>query len=356
MNKDDHKVTTVDNLIMSHLAGSHAYGMSLPTSDVDVRGIFCAPQKYIRTPWHNWEQQKLNDTHEDGLVYELSRFMDLYLQGNPNILETLWVPESSIIQTSEAYEVLKHYREDLLSSKVAFTFTGYAFQQLKRIKGHNKWINNPQTVEPPQQHTFVKMVQNFDTEQKRLPRDFTLAQYRKGRLIPFGGDLFGLYLCGNGLGYETFSEDGTLNTLFDDESRAGWGSPDMVVKFNKEEYNTAKETHKNFWKWKKERNVKRSELEEKYGYDTKHASHLIRLLRMGEEVLTTGKVNVERADAQELLDIRHGKYTYDEILAMAEGKDDLIRGDLYKNTGLRKHPDVMLATKVLMEVQDLYWR
>ncbi len=33
-----------DGLIVKHLAGSRAYGTSLPTSDTDIRGIFCADE------------------------------------------------------------------------------------------------------------------------------------------------------------------------------------------------------------------------------------------------------------------------------------------------------------------------
>jgi hypothetical protein len=89
--------------------------------------------------------------------------------------------------------------------------------------------------------------------------------------------------------------------------------------------------------------------------NTKHAMHLIRLLRMGEEILTTGKVKVKREDAQELLDIRNGALSYEELVSWAEAQDNKIRGELYKNSCLPKKPDVKLAASVLMDVQDMYW-
>ena len=49
---------------------------------------------------------------------------------------------------------------------------------------------------------------------------------------------------------------------------------------------------------------KRKRLVEKFGYDTKNASHLIRLLRMGMEFLVDGELHVEREDAKELLRIK----------------------------------------------------
>ena len=59
---------------------------------------------------------------------------------------------------------------------------------------------------------------------------------------------------------------------------------------------------------------KRKKLVEKYGFDTKNASHLIRLLRMAIEFLTTGEMKVLRAhDATELLEIKDGKWSLQKI-------------------------------------------
>jgi hypothetical protein len=130
--------------------------------------------------------------------------------------------------------------------------------------------------------------------------------------------------------------------------------PLFIIKFNSEQYKEAKATHKNYWTWKENRNEARSELEEKFGYDTKHAMHLVRLLRMGEEVLSTGELIVKRPDAQELLDIRNGSMTYEEIIAYAETMKVKV-DQLQKTTKLRRKPDLVKAAEVLMSVQDLVW-
>ncbi len=61
------------------------------------------------------------------------------------------------------------------------------------------------------------------------------------------------------------------------------------------------------------RNPGRLELEKKYGYDTKHAMHLVRLVRMCKEIFETGKVNVKRPDAEELISIRNGAWTFEQL-------------------------------------------
>jgi len=344
-----------ENMLVKHLAGSKAYGTDLPTSDTDYRGVFAADPINILTPFFNVREATDTD-EEDTKLYELSHFMKLCVDCNPNVIETLWVDESDITFTTPAYEFLREHRADLLSAKIAFTTSGYALSQLKRIKGHNKWINNPQTVEPPRQIDFVSLVQNF-TLAKIFKSDFRLEDNRRGRLIPYGHDIYGLVFntvnqyCNDT--YETFSDDFTLNTIYEDEGRTQ--TPSYVVKFNKEEYNLAKEKHAQYWTWKKNRNEVRSELEEQFGYDTKHAMHLVRLLRMGKEALEEGVLYVKRPDAQELLDIRSGAWTYEECVKYAEDMDKLIREDLYKSTSLPNRPDLFRAAELLMEAQRLVW-
>jgi predicted nucleotidyltransferase len=60
---------------------------------------------------------------------------------------------------------------------------------------------------------------------------------------------------------------------------------------------------------------KRKELVDRFGYDTKNASHLIRLLRVGIEFLRDGFLRVDRGglDATELLDIKHGEWSLERV-------------------------------------------
>lgn len=63
---------------------------------------------------------------------------------------------------------------------------------------------------------------------------------------------------------------------------------------------------------------KRKKLVEHFGYDTKNAAHLIRLLRMGIEFLREGVLHVTRPDAQELLAIKKGDWTLERVKTQAE--------------------------------------
>lgn len=335
------------NKLVKMYAGSLAYGTNLPTSDIDFRGIFCGDPVNVRTPF--FPIREYEDSSEiDTKYYELSHFMKLCLDCNPNIIELLYTDDSDIVFRTAAYDMLRAHREHLLSSKVAFTFSGYALSQLKRIKGHNKWINQPQPETPPKPYEFLSVVQWFGRE-KNLKVD--LLSFRNDhRLIPYGGNTFGIVPWN---GHQLWDDTGHLNDRFDGERQRL--TPLMIVKWNKEEYRTAKEKHQQYWSWKKNRNKARGELEEQFGYDCKHAMHLVRLLRMGVETLRDGKVVVKRPDADELLAIRNGAWTYDELIKYAEKMDTDIREVWYKKTSLPKKPNVKFAAQLLMDTQDLIW-
>ena len=338
-----------DNLIVKMYAGSHAYGMALPTSDVDFRGIFVGDPINIRTPFFPIGETE-DTTEEDTKIFELNKFMKLALDCNPNVIELLWTSDRHIVQTSPAYELLRANAPAFLTSKIAMTTSGYALGQLKRIKGHNKWIMNPQPVEAPQQVDYMKLVHNFTTAKMH---SVSVRDYHTGyRLVPYSGETYGLYPMD---GYSPFNaETGALNTDYQGDSHS-LGTPELIVKFNKAEYLADKDVWSNYWTWKKNRNAYRSELEEQYGYDTKHAAHLVRLLRMGAEALETGRLNVFRPDAQELLSIRHGAWTYDEVVEYAEHMDNHVRKVLLPKTHLPPKPDMLLAANLIINIQDMVW-
>jgi len=50
----------------------------------------------------------------------------------------------------------------------------------------------------------------------------------------------------------------------------------------------------------------------------KNGSHLIRLLKMGTELLLTGRINVMRPDAKHLLDIKQGKFSLKQVTTESE--------------------------------------
>lgn len=94
---------------------------------------------------------------------------------------------------------------------------------------------------------------------------------------------------------------------------------------------------------------KRKEIRDRFGYDTKNASHLIRLLRMGCEFLETGQMNVFRDDRAELLAIKRGEKHYNWIMSEA---DRLFAHARYCRdvSPLPPEPDYERAEAILMAI------
>lgn len=94
---------------------------------------------------------------------------------------------------------------------------------------------------------------------------------------------------------------------------------------------------------------KRKQLVEKYGYDCKNASHLIRLLEMGIEFIETGELVVKRPNANYLLDVKRGKYS---LLEIQNKSDDLFRKIKLSmdKSKLPENPDRQKANDLLVEI------
>lgn len=215
----------------------------------------------------------------------------------------------------------------------------------------NQQVNRIQIVCKPQQKSFISLVQWFG-ENKLLTREFNIDDFNiEHRLIPYGKETYGIYPL---VGYTLYNFIGNLNTTYCGD-RTDIGIPICIIKFNREEYLRATDNYDKFWEWRKNRNVIRLAMEEEFNFDGKHAMHLVRLLRMGAEALETGVVNVKRADANELLDIRYGAWKYDELIEYANMMDNHVCNVLYKQTSLPRVADTKLAAKIMMDVQDLVW-
>ena len=94
---------------------------------------------------------------------------------------------------------------------------------------------------------------------------------------------------------------------------------------------------------------KRKQLVEKFGYDTKNAAHLIRILRMGIEFLTDGFLYVKRHDSQQLLQIKHGEWTLDKVKQEAD-RLFISAEQAYINSKLPIMPDKEKINELCVEI------
>lgn len=100
---------------------------------------------------------------------------------------------------------------------------------------------------------------------------------------------------------------------------------------------------------------KRKNLVAEFGYDVKNAAHLIRLLRMACEAFETGRLQVRRTfDAQELIDIKKGKWTKEQVIEEAEKLFARAESALAAST-MREYPHDMLIQSLMLSGYRYAW-
>jgi hypothetical protein len=125
-------------ILLEGIGGSHAYGTNISTSDEDKRGVFIAELDDVLSG--NFPEQ-VNDSKNDIVFYELSRFLSLLSTNNPNILESLSLPNDCIIYKHPLFDEIINNLDKFISKQCRNSFGKYASSQIKKAKGLNKKQN-----------------------------------------------------------------------------------------------------------------------------------------------------------------------------------------------------------------------
>jgi len=148
-----------DTTIYECLMGSVSYGCSSDTSDCDVYS-FCIPPKDIIFPhlqgvilgydtqynqFEQYQQHHIQSEQEMGgkgreydiTIYNIVKYFKLCADCNPNMIDSLFVPQTSILTISKIGQMVREKRHIFLSKKAWHSFKGYAYSQLHKAKGKN---------------------------------------------------------------------------------------------------------------------------------------------------------------------------------------------------------------------------
>lgn len=327
------------------LAGSHAHGADREDSDVDLRGVGIAPLALRLSFRENFEQ--FEGDLSDGLafriknrleqrcpgrkgsrvetaIFDIAKFIRLCAGANPNTLEILFADPNDWLLESPAWRAVWDRRHLFLSRKVQQTYLGYALAQLKKIKTHRVWLLNPPERKPERaefglpagatlsaddrnriEEAIAAKLRSWSIEELEVPKAARIAL--TARMSDFWGDVFGIH-----------PKENLQEKLRMAAAESLGVSKPLLEALNRERSFRAAQKHwESYQRWKAERNPARAELEARFGYDTKHAMHLIRLMRTGLELVETGELRVRRPDASELVSIRDGALTYEELITEA---------------------------------------
>ena len=343
-----------DNTVLLVRHGSHAYGTNVATSDEDFKGIAIPTKEYFLGSDKKFDQAELKAPDPDAVIYDIRKFFMLASGSNPNIIEVLHTDPSDHFIVDSIGETILEHRYDFLSRKVKHTFMGFAVSQIGRIETHKKWIMNPRLVVPVRKDFGLPEVSLISSDQmaaagseiqKELDRfqfDF-MEDLDEPTKIEIRGAMV-----------QMLAELKITSDQHWMSAARKIGLNDNFIEIMKAEraYSAAKREFDQYQDWKKHRNPARSALEEKFGYDTKHAYHLVRLIRMCKEILLTGKVIVRRPDFEELLFIRNGGWTYEQLIEFAKSQSEELNSLYLSCTILPKLPNQEKLSKLCIKLVE----
>ncbi len=339
-------------IILECISGSKAYGLETAESDTDIKGVFMLPKeefyglKYI--------PQISNETN-DIVYYEFGRFMELLSVNNPNILELLNTPKTSIIHK---HPLLDNVKPELIISKLCKnTFGKFALSQIKKAKSLKKKIVNPVDKERKSILSFCYV--NYKQGSISLLKYLEIKQTKQedcGLInIPHMKNIYGLF-CDKNLGYagiikSKLSNDISLSSIPKEEKPVG------LLYFNKEGYSSYCKEYKEYWDWVEKRNEARYENTQKHGknYDAKNMMHTFRLLEMAIEIGNRKEINVQRPNRDFLLSIKAGEYEYQELLTMAKEKQNEM-DKAFEKSDLQEKPNVKLINEMTFKIRNEYYK
>ena len=259
--------------------GSIAHGMFVPKNnpdsidDIDLMGfVFGESRHYFGLhEWGSRGTREIKQGQYDVVLYEARKAISLLLQGNPNIMSMLWLPQKHQLIQTDASRKLLAARSLFIGKHVYSAFAGYAYQQLSKME----------TRDPSDLRNYIAL-----TSEAKLRG---IHPNHKGERIEYPS------------GYDEDSGEARNARAHGDES--------LIQQLR--HY------------MKKGENLgylgdKRKQLVLRHGFDAKNAAHLIRLLRMCIEFMRTGEMIVERPDASELLDIKTGKWKLEDVKRLSD--------------------------------------
>lgn len=313
------------SILFECIAGSRAYGTHSADSDEDIRGIFALPaQAYLSL---QAAPNQISDARNNVVYYSLRRTVELLSAANPSLMELLYMPADCVRRSSPEMEQLLARRALFVTQRCADTHIGYAFSQIRKARGQNKWINQPKPEAPPRKEDYCHVVARaaFDAGGQPparpvpLERSGIVLEHHHAARVEHTRDLYRIYLYGDAA-RGVFRGDviACESIPLQDELPRFAG----LLIYNEQAWKQALLDHQNYWTWRRERNEARWQQQEsgELDYDAKNLMHTIRLLLSGKCILERGEplVRVGGDELQLLRDVRNGRYRYEEILQMAD--------------------------------------
>lgn len=120
------------NILLQGIVGSRAYGLDHTESDTDRMAIYAAPTRQLLGLGP--PPEAITTTKPDVATFELGKYVRMALNGNPTVLELMWLPSGLYEKRSPIGNELIALRQVFLSAgKVQAAYLGFADRQMTRL-------------------------------------------------------------------------------------------------------------------------------------------------------------------------------------------------------------------------------
>lgn len=293
-------------------SGSHLYGLTTPTSDIDYVGVYIEDTlEEVLNPFNTQDEMDLsvksklengkNDKDAiDEKYFHLKKFLKLCAECNPNIIEMLFAPEDCIEYVDETFKgYFLDHPEMFVNKKIIDRFIGYAKSQEQKsyTKSENYLELNKfksaleQTLSNSNWSKLAKliMIMRKDTA-KHLPvyeyiNSYKTVEHTKSNIEK-------VYTIGNMEFPSGLSIKDTIDRINDRLTRASHRIDSIFI--NK--------------------------------YEPKFMSHTVRLLAEGIELLSTGKIVFPLSGQvkEDIMNIKLGLTNVEDIPNIVNGYKDTL--------------------------------
>jgi len=307
----------IGSIAYEAIVGSVSYGVTDDTSDMDVQG-FSIPPKYMIFPhmagiikgfgdqgqnFEQWIQHhvicKDENRQYDFTIYSITKFFQLCMECNPNMLGVLFVPPRCILHCTSVGNIVRENRKAFLHAGALHKYKGYAHSQLYKTE--------------TKEHKGLAELIEFE-QAHNIPNTVTLAE-----------------------AHAEFEKRGTIQSL------SHLNDIDA-------------ETYKNMYQIAFNHS-KRIEKVKIQGYDTKFLYHVVRLVLECEQILINGDIDLER-DREQLKAIRRGERDIKDVKDWFKEKEltmEKLYQDAITTKRLPKFPDEAKIKGILLNCLEEHY-
>ena len=399
-----------------YMAGSYSQNLYTEgVSDIDYHGVYFADFDVLMGLGDDYEEEVSDEKHDE-TYHEFGKWMKLLAKGNPNALESLFVPENMVVgNIHPAIQKVLNNKDKFISKEVVKALSGYAFNQIKKARGLGKKIVNPVTerkdvldfcfVADKQGSKPVKQwLTEHNLDQKycglvnipNMPHTYGVyydwAAYFKfeGKYQEAEEDRFNAWADEDGKGHkmgkykskwahrfsesswdkikerikkkEFFHYGGIVHPdEFDKSNDVRLSSipkgerPICTMVYNKDAYTCHCRDYKEYQEWVEKRNQKRYSKAVEAGYNQKNMCHCVRLLTMAKEISEGKGFILWRTDDRDfLMGIKNGDYTYEYLIKYAEDLLADVNANL-PNSDLPDEVDKDFVNQLLIDCRKEYY-